>query len=125
MTAPQILGIDHVSLLVTDTPTAVAFYTDVLGATPLARPALGFPGAWLSLNGLVLHLLELPNPDPTQNRPAHGGRDRHIALAVADTAPIAAALTARGLPFTRSQSGRDALFFRDSDGNGWELVARN
>ena len=122
---PEILGIDHVSLLVADTAAAQAFYRRVLGATPLPRPALGFPGAWLSLGGVVLHLLELPNPDPTTDRPAHGGRDRHIALAVRHTAPVADALTALGLPFSRSQSGRDALFFRDSDGNAWELTAKN
>ncbi len=125
MTAGQILGIDHISLIVADQAAAQAFYRTVFGATQLPRPALGFPGAWLSLDGIVLHLLELPNPDPTQGRPAHGGRDRHIALQVQSTEPFATALTAQGIAFTRSQSGRDALFFRDSDGNGWELTARS
>ena len=27
-------------------------------------------------------MLGLPNPDPVQGRPAHGGRDRHTAVAV-------------------------------------------
>ncbi|WP_407276064.1 VOC family protein [Halothiobacillus sp. DCM-1] len=125
MTSPTILGIDHVSLMVADTAAAAAFYTAVFGATPLPRPDLGFPGAWLALGPVVLHLLELPNPDPIRNRPTHGGRDRHIALRVASTAPMAAALEALGVSFTRSQSGRDALFFRDGDGNAWELTARS
>ena len=27
-----------------------------------------------------IHLMQLPNPDPTTGRPAHGGRDRHTGV---------------------------------------------
>lgn len=122
----QIESIDHVSVLVADVAAAVAFYQAVLGLPLVARPDLGFVGAWLQLApGVDLHLLQLPNPDPTTDRPTHGGRDRHVALRVAATEPFAARLTALNRPFTRSYSGRDALFFRDDDGNAWELTARN
>ncbi len=32
--------------------------------------------------GLQIHLMELPNPDPTELdlRPEHGGRDRHVCV---------------------------------------------
>jgi glyoxylase I family protein len=123
---PQIEAIDHVSVLVADVAAAVAFYQALLDLPLVARPDLGFPGAWLQLAGGVdLHLLQLPNPDAGCARPAHGGRDRHIALRVTATAPFAARLTEMNWPFTRSYSGRDALFFRDVDGNAWELTARN
>ncbi len=123
MSEEQVRGIDHVSLLVAETDRAEGFYRDVLGLEPLARPDLGFPGAWLSLGGgQALHLLELANPDPVGGRPAHGGRDRHFALRVATTAPFAERLDWHGVAFTRSRSGRDALFFRDPDGNAVELV---
>ncbi len=122
----QIESLDHVSVLVADVAQAVAFYQAVLGVQEVARPDLGFPGAWLNLAGGVdLHLLQLPNPDVGCVRPAHGGRDRHIALRVTATAPFAAKLSEMNWPFTRSYSGRDALFFRDADGNAWELTARN
>ena len=119
----EVHGIDHVSLLVSDADRACRFYAEVLGLSVLPRPDLGFPGAWLSLGGgQALHLLELPDPDPRDGRPAHGGRDRHFALRVGATAPFAERLEAQGIEFTRSRSGRDALFFRDPDGNAVELL---
>jgi glyoxylase I family protein len=122
---PVILAVDHVSVMVADVAAARTFYRDVLGLPEVTRPDLGFPGAWLRVtDGVDLHLLQLPNPDPVDGRPLHGGRDRHIALRVASTAPFVARLDALDWPHTRSKSGRDAVFFRDPDGNAWELVSR-
>ncbi len=113
----------HVSLIVANTGRAALFYEGGLGLAPVGRPDLGFPGAWYSLGeGLQLHLLELPNPDPVSGRAQHGGRDRHVALLVDDLAGVVARLERAGIPYTRSRSGRAAIFCRDSDGNAWELV---
>jgi len=119
----EITGLHHVSLIVGDTGRALEFYTGVLGlVSDSTRPDLGYPGAWLQLGDRQLHLLELPNPDPVAGRPAHGGRDRHIALTVSDLAGLAARLEHAGIPYTTSRSGRRALFCRDPDGNAWELI---
>jgi glyoxylase I family protein len=119
------IGIDHVSVLVRDTAAALAFYCNVLGMTLDAqRPDLGFPGAWLQAGGHALHLLQLPSPDPTTQRPAHGGRDRHVALNVRDLAALRTALDQAGIAYTLSGSGRRALFCRDPDGNALEFVQR-
>lgn len=116
-------GLHHVSLIVADTQRALDFYQNILGLqVDHSRPALGFPGAWLALGDCQLHLLELSNPDPVQGRPAHGGRDRHTAVGVTDLAGFTARLKRAGIPYTMSQSGRPALFCRDPDGNGWELI---
>jgi glyoxylase I family protein len=118
-----IRGFHHVSLIVADTARALAFYRDLLGLeVDPGRPDLGFPGAWLSLGGGAIHLLELPNPDPVTGRPAHGGRDRHLALSVSDLDGLAAALDVAGIGYTSSRSGRKALFCRDPDGNALELI---
>lgn len=120
----RFLGIHHASVLVADTQRSLAFYRDVLGLelNP-ERPDLPFPGAWLNVGrGQQIHLLELPNPDPVDSRPAHGGRDRHTALLVSGTDAIAAALERAAVPFTWSRSGRRALFCRDPDGNTLELI---
>ena len=118
-----ILGLHHVSLIVSDTRRALDFYQGVLGLpVDASRPALGFPGAWLRLGDRQLHLLELPNPDPVTGRPVHGGRDRHTALTVLDLDAIAARLDRAAVPYTMSRSGRRALFCRDPDGNAWELI---
>jgi len=126
MSDGKILGLHHVSILVADTTRALAFYEGILGLTRINRPELGFPGAWLNLGDHCdLHLLELPNPDPVTNRPAHGGRDRHFALSVDTLAPFEARLAKAGIAYTRSQSGRQALFCRDPDGNAVELYVDN
>ncbi len=119
------IRLHHVSLLVADTERALGFYRDILGLRPAARPALGFPGAWLQLGDQQIHLLELPNPDPVDGRPEHGGRDRHVAFAVGALDAITERLENAGIPYTRSRSGRPAIFCRDPDGNAMELVARD
>lgn len=117
--------IHHVSVLVSDTARALEFYGGVLGlAVDPSRPDLGYPGAWLTMGDQQIHLLELPNPDPTTGRPDHGGRDRHLALEVEDLEPLVRALDRAEIPCTRSRSGRRALFCRDPDGNALEFVER-
>jgi glyoxylase I family protein len=119
----HVTGIHHVSLIVADTAVALGFYRDVLGlAVDPERPDLGYPGAWLEVGERQVHLLELPNPDPSLGRPEHGGRDRHLALTVDDLDHLAERLQAAAVPYTRSRSGRRALFCRDPDGNALELI---
>jgi glyoxylase I family protein len=118
-----ICELHHASLIVADTARSLAFYHDVLGlSSDTRRSDLGFPGAWLQVGRGQIHLLELPNPDPTEGRPAHGGRDRHVALTVPDLEPVLACLSAAGIPCTTSRSGRRALFCRDPDGNALEFI---
>lgn len=116
-------GIGHVSVLVADTARALAFYRDILGLTvEPSRPDLGYPGAWLNVGPQQIHLLELPNPDPTTGRPTHVGRDRHAAIHIAHLDVLKAALERAGVAYTASRSGRRALFCRDPDGNGLEFI---
>jgi glyoxylase I family protein len=118
-----IQSIHHVSLIVSDTQRAMDFYQGVLGLEVASdRPDLPFPGAWLRVGDQQIHLLELPNPDPVEERPAHGGRDRHLAMQVTALAPIMDRLDAAGISYTGSRSGRRALFCRDPDANALELI---
>lgn len=119
----NITALDHVSLLVRDTRQALVFYQQVLGLmVDETRPDLGYPGAWLQLGDRQLHLLELPNPDPVAGRPAHGGRDRHLAVRVQSLDTLIASLEQHGIDFTLSRSGRRALFCRDPDANALEFI---
>jgi catechol 2,3-dioxygenase-like lactoylglutathione lyase family enzyme len=113
----------HAGLLVADLARARTFYESVLGLTPCPRPELPYPGEWYELGGgQQLHLMCLPNPDAGAVRPAHGGRDRHIALAVRDLGALKNRLDAAGVTYTASKSGRAALFCRDPDANTLEFV---
>jgi glyoxylase I family protein len=114
--------IHHASLVVADTAVSLRFYRDILDMQQVARPDLGFPGAWLQLGAQQIHLLELANPDPTTGRPEHGGRDRHIALSVPDLEPVREVLDKNAITYTLSKSGRKALFCRDPDGNALEVL---
>lgn len=116
--------IHHASLIVSDTEQSLQFYRDVLGMQPVERPPLPFPGAWLAIGDQQIHLLELVNPDPTSGRPAHGGRDRHVAMHIDSVDALRSDLDAAGVAYTLSISGRRALFCRDRDGNALEFIER-
>jgi glyoxylase I family protein len=117
------LQIRHSSLIVANTDVALGFYRDVLGMqVDVSRPDLGFPGAWLDVGDQQIHLLELPNPDPVVGRPAHGGRDRHVAIAVDSLDLLVGVLEQADISYTTSKSGRRALFCRDPDGNALEFI---
>ena len=119
----EFLHLHHASVVVTELATALRFYVDVLGlSVDDSRPDMDFSGAWLKVGDQQIHLLELPNCDPVTGRPEHAGRDRHTALLVDDIAPLEQRLEKNGTCFTRSRSGRRAIFCRDPDGNGIELI---
>ena len=119
----EIGDILHCSIIVKDTTLALAFYQDILGlSVDHSRPDLGYPGAWLKVGGSQIHLLELPNPDSMSIRPVHGGRDRHVALAINDIELLRERLESTGTKYTLSKSGRKALFTRDPDGNALEFI---
>lgn len=126
MTEKLILNLHHVSFIVEDLTIALAFYQEVLGLEiDERRPDLGYPGAWLTLPGQQqLHLMQLPDPDKNSERPEHGGRDHHVAFSVSSIDTIASSLQELDVPFTKSRSGRKALFCRDPDGNALEFMQR-
>lgn len=124
MSEKVILKLHHVSLIVEDLTVALAFYQEVLNLDiDDNRPDLGYPGAWLSLPGQQqLHLMQLPDPDITSERPEHGGRDHHVAFSVSSIENIVKSLENLEMSFSKSKSGRKALFCRDPDGNALEFI---
>lgn len=116
--------IHHASFIVSDTEKSLGFYRDILGMRQIERPPLPFPGAWLEVGKQQIHLLELANPDPSEGRPAHGGRDRHVALLIDSYEVLLADLQQAGIAYTLSISGRKAIFCRDYDGNALEFIER-
>ena len=120
---PLVTRFHHTSLLVSDLDAARAFYEGILGLQPSpSRPPMAFDGIWYDIGEQQIHLLALPNPDAGNERPEHGGRDRHTALCVSDLEELIARLERAGMPYTMSRSGRPALFCRDPDDNTFELI---
>lgn len=118
----NVLGLDHVSILVKDADRSVQFYCNLLGLEILPRPDLGFPGYWLGLGaGQSLHIMQLDNPNEGTLRPEHGGRDYHFAVRVASIESLKRRFESEGVAYTQSRSGRKALFVRDPDENAFEL----
>ncbi len=119
----EVLSINHVSVLVSDTARSLDFYRGVLGLQiDSARPpGLPYPGAWLPIGNQSLHLIELLAEMP-HSQQQHGGRDRHLALDVADLDAVMQGLDDSGIDYSLSRSGRRALFCRDPDGNALELI---
>jgi glyoxylase I family protein len=117
------IAIHHTSFIISDIERAKHFYHDLLGL-PIskARPDFSFDGLWLVINDhQQIHLMQLDNPDPLE-RPSHGGRDRHTAFKVRDLSLIQMHLDENKIAYTISQSGRQALFCRDPDGNTLEIM---
>jgi glyoxylase I family protein len=120
----MIAGILHTTFLTNNLTKSRAFYEGALGLRPdPKRPAMSFDGVWYDVApNQQIHLMLLPNPEAGLQRPAHGGRDRHVALAVDDLAKLIERLDMAGIAYTLSQSGRRALFCRDPDGNALEFI---
>lgn len=123
----EIQGVHHVAVIVRSMERSMDFYHRMLGLPVNPdRPndKLPYHGAWLMMGSEMLHLMELPNPDPDdlEFRPAHGGKDRHFCIGVRNLRPLTDALTHENIPYTASRSGRPAIFFRDPDCNTIEVV---
>ena len=121
----MITGILHATFLTSDLARSRGFYEEVLGLRAIKdRPQLGYDGVWYDIApGQQIHLMLLPDPETGLQRPVHGGRDRHVSLAVAGFDELTARLEQAGIAYTRSSSGRRALFCRDPDSNALEFIA--
>ncbi len=120
----MISGILHATFLTSDLKKSRAFYEGVLGLrVNTTRPTMSFEGVWCDVGlNQQIHLMLLPDPEAGLQRPAHGGRDRHVALAVSDMATLIGRLKQAGVAYTLSKSGRGALFCRDPDHNALEFI---
>lgn len=109
------LGIHHVSINVTDTASAVEFYTSVLGLTERGdRPDFSFAGAWLDLAGQQVHLLEIDMPDDC---------GQHFAIGVAALDTVVAEIRNKGVTVSDPKPVGSGLqsFLHDPSGNLVEL----
>ncbi len=109
------LAIHHVAINVSDVPSSVAFYTEVLGGEVRPdRPDFGIGGAWIDFGGQQVHLLEAPVPR---------NLGQHFAIRVSDLDATVAELRAKGVDIADPvESGANRqTFLDDPSGNAIEL----
>lgn len=94
--APLINGLDHVNIRTADLARTTDFFVNVLGLEVGARPAFGFPGAWLYARGKdVVHLIQVAEPPGASERSALD----HFAFDVSDFDEALRRVVATGLKF--------------------------
>lgn len=113
-----VADIHHVSLNVSDTEQALAFYRDVLGMAPLPRPSFPFGGAWLDAgNGRQVHLIEAKVP---------ADLGQHVAFRVTDIDAVIESLRSAGVDTPDATSVGDTgirqTFVLDPDRNRIEFT---
>jgi glyoxylase I family protein len=123
--AMEFTGVHHVGVLCENLERSLDFYQGVLGLEinpDRPNDKLPYRGAWFWVGAEMIHIMELPNPDPLTGRPSYGGRDRHTCVALKSLDGLRIALEKAGIPFSQSSSGRAAIFARDPDGNCIEFT---
>jgi catechol 2,3-dioxygenase-like lactoylglutathione lyase family enzyme len=115
------LFLHHVSVCVTDLTRARHFYGEVLGLRELARPDLGFPGAWYAVGTTQeLHLIVHPPSKTMRGTPEIDGRDGHFAFRVASYEDTLARLRKYGVALIESPRNATPwaqIYVADPDGN--------
>lgn len=116
----EILGINHITLKVSDLSSAIPFYKDILGAKIVHK---GNTDIYLDLGGVWLCLLEIKNAKPIQKDEI--GVD-HFAFTVSEESFKEAVETLKenAVPLTRGplrRGGGWTVSFTDPDGNELEL----
>ena len=120
------MRLHHVAIIVSDLERSALFYEQVIGLERDVRPDLGFPGLFYGLGGgQQLHLMQIDDPCDGHLKPEHGGRDHHFALSIDSLDGLTSRLDEAGVLYTKSRSGRAAIFFRDPNGNAIEIVQEN
>jgi catechol 2,3-dioxygenase-like lactoylglutathione lyase family enzyme len=122
---PGITGHHHVAICVTDLERSKRFYEDVLGLTPIARPAFTVAGAWYELgDGTQLHLIVHRHPRTLRGTRDVDILDGHFAFRIRDYDQAVAHLRAHGVePYELPDNVTPwkQLYFTDPDGNEIEL----
>ena len=119
-TAPPVPArAEHVAIQAADIDRSATFYREAFGLRPIAQPMR--TRRWLDLGtGLALHILD------GRTAPRASNRDEHLALHVADRAPVTAWLDRHGVEWTDRAGkprtmqtrfdGVRQIYVRDPDG---------
>jgi catechol 2,3-dioxygenase-like lactoylglutathione lyase family enzyme len=119
------MALAHITLATRDAERSAAFFHQVMGWTPIARPSNGaLPTSWLEIApGQELHLVEVHDFEPSPFEQEYG---RHIAVRVPHSSfpSLKSRLTAHGATLIEPlrETPFDRFFFRDPNGYVFEVI---
>jgi len=116
--------VHHYSLGVHDVQSSAGFYKNFIGFREIARPDLGFPGAWLKLATTQLHLIQLPEETPGENGLPWAMHTAFQTESLNDLNDMEKKLIQKEMPYRRviqKDSGIQQIFFKDPDGYNIEF----
>ncbi len=125
----MIKGLDHLALVTTDAERSARFFKDLLGFKETGRLQTSHSGTiiFISLGDTQLELFGYGDAKASRGEDKAVGF-KHLALAVEDIDREYERLKAAGIEFymvpTTVESGLRIAFFRDPDGNSFELMQR-
>ncbi|MEI8010608.1 MAG: VOC family protein [Candidatus Nitrotoga sp.] len=115
----MITGINHVTVIASDSKATLNFYEDILGLKVGYRPDLGFDGAWLYTGETVVVHLCFDRPVP--NPPA--GVIDHMAFTTQNLKNVTSVFDKQDYPYKlkHRENGSWQLFCHDPNGAKIEL----
>jgi len=117
MSRPEVVKIDHCSVIITDVERSRRFYRDLLGLEEIFKPrTFDFVVVWFDLGDQHLHLLLKDRPDSLS--------PRHFALRVKDAGSARVYFREQGIAVqeTTPIPGAVRFFIADPDGNRIEII---
>jgi catechol 2,3-dioxygenase-like lactoylglutathione lyase family enzyme len=112
-----VIDIHHVAIKTADVEGTADFYSNILGARPVPRPDVGFPGAWLTFGQTMIHIY---GGAPARNEDGivekGGAAVDHIALLAHDFDGMKQILLRHNLPWRQN---------RLDSANLWQLFVRD
>jgi catechol 2,3-dioxygenase-like lactoylglutathione lyase family enzyme len=116
--------VHHFSLGVRDFEKSADFYKNFIGFREIPRPALDFPGLWLKLANVQLHLIQRGDEYPDDQGLPWAVHTAFQTANLEDLDRMEQKLVQKEIPYKRvvqDDSGINQIFFKDPDGYNIEF----
>jgi catechol-2,3-dioxygenase len=116
--------IHHYSLGVREVIKSADFYQNFLGFRQIPRPELGFPGIWLKLATVQLHLIQRDDEYPDLQGVPWAMHTAFQTASLKDLDQMEQKLIQKDIQYRRvvqNDSGIHQIFFKDPDGYNIEF----
>ena len=116
--------VHHYSLGVRDAQKSAAFYKRFMGFRQIPRPDLDFPGVWLKLANVQLHLIQRSGENPGEDGLPWAMHTAFQTESLENLNEMEQNLIQKDIPYRRvilKGAGIHQIFFKDPDGYNIEF----